>query len=332
MHFSSAPCGRRQARARAGQPLRPRCAVDAEHAANAIIGDDLSVTGGILSAMTLLLVNHLVVRPLISQPSRRRPDRRRRTGDSDRKRRDCARTAERRVDHRDRASGGPQEGFASLDEIDSRHSGGWRRLSAFIAKKPTPDVVRHQEVLARLDALSAQPVKQLRHRRAQVPLLTASRASPSSPSTSGGAGIPKRARVPAPRLRAVARDGAQPGAHAVGDSARHARGAAATDPVSAPLRPRHRRARRRARRAQHVVDEHAAARQRPVDRVFLGRVRAAPVAADLRGRPRRARRRSLQGGRATSACRSSASASCTRRAISTSTSPPKAGRKKATSG
>ena len=35
---------------------------------------------------------------------------------------------------------------------------------------------------------------------------------------------------------------------------------------------------------------------------------------------------------ATSACRSSASASCTRRATSTSTSPPTAGRKRATSG
>ena len=35
--------------------------------------------------------------------------------------------------------------------------------------------------------------------------------------------------------------------------------------------------------------------QRQVDRLLLGRVRAAPVAADLRRRPRRAGRRSLQG-------------------------------------
>ena len=52
------------------------------------------------------------------------------------------------------------------------------------------------------------------------------------------------------------------------------------------------------------------ARHRALHRVLLRRVRAPPVAADLRGRPRRARRRPLQGGRATSACRWSASASC----------------------
>ena len=71
--------------------------------------------------------------------------------------------------------------------------------------------------------------------------------------------------------------------------------AAADSGVPRALRPRHRRARRRARRAQHLVGEHHAAPRRPVDRLLLRRVRAAPVAADLRRRPRRARRRSLQG-------------------------------------
>ena len=63
----------------------------------------------------------------------------------------------------------------------------------------------------------------------------------------------------------------------------------------------------------------AAQRPRPDarHRLLLGRVRAAPVAADLRRRPRRAGRRPLQGSQRPRACRSSASASCIRRATST---------------
>ena len=63
---------------------------------------------------------------------------------------------------------------------------------------------------------------------------------------------------------------------------------------------------------------------------FSRRVRVAPVASHLRGRPRRARRRHLQGSAATSACRWWASASCTRRVTSTSTSRPTAGSRKST--
>ena len=73
--------------------------------------------------------------------------------------------------------------------------------------------------------------------------------------------------------------------------------AAAEDPAFlALLRQRHRRPRRGAHRARHVVGGALRpAVQRGAHRLLLRRVRAAPVAADLRRRPRRARRRSLQG-------------------------------------
>ena len=78
--------------------------------------------------------------------------------------------------------------------------------------------------------------------------------------------------------------------------------------------------------------QHVGHRSERGRRLLLRGVRAASVAADLRRRPRRARRRSLQGGAATSACRSSASGSCIRRAISASASRRRAGSRRSTSG
>src|SRR5262249_37513987 len=106
-----------------------------------------------------------------------------------------------------------------------------------------------------------------------------------------------RARdLPSSRLRAVALDRAQPGPDAVADLAREARAGRLRRPVPEAVRRRDRRARRRARGAEHVVVAARAADYGPVDRLLLRGIRAAPVAADLRRRPWRARRRSLQGG------------------------------------
>ena len=129
--------------------------------------------------------------------------------------------------------------------------------------------------------------------------------SPCTPRTPRRAGhrslvelAPGGARgVPAPRLPALAGDGAQPGPHAVAHPAREARGSGDRSGVSCAVRRGSGGARRCARRTQHVVVAPLPATQRPVHRVLLGRVRAAPVAADLRRRPWRARGRSLQGSR-----------------------------------
>jgi uncharacterized membrane protein YcaP (DUF421 family) len=122
---------------------------------NAIIGDDNSVTGGIIGAGTLLLVNHVVVRYLYGHERLERLV----EGDADvlidngvvrtdRLRKELITLA-------DFTSAAHKQGFASLDEIDRAilEPGG---TICFFAKKPTPDASRHQELLARLDQISAQ--------------------------------------------------------------------------------------------------------------------------------------------------------------------------------
>ena len=122
---------------------------------NAIIGEDNSVTGGMIGAATLLLVNHVVVRYLYGHERLERLV----EGDPDilienglvktgRLRRELITPAEL-------LAAANRQGFGSLDEIDRAilEPGG---SIAFVAKKPTPDVERHGELLARLDRISDQ--------------------------------------------------------------------------------------------------------------------------------------------------------------------------------
>ena len=83
---------------------------------NAIIGDDNSVTGGLIGATTLLGVNYLVVRFLYRHEA-----------------------LERLV-----------EGDAEVERAVLEPGGS----ISFIARKPTPDVTRHEQVLARLDEIA----------------------------------------------------------------------------------------------------------------------------------------------------------------------------------
>ena len=140
-----------------------------------------------------------------------------------------------------------------------------------------------------------------------------------------------RTCFPGAGLRVVAELGAQPGPAAAAGAGGAAGAGVARPDLPEPLRPGDQGARPRPQRRGQLVD--AAQRPRPDarHRLLLGRVRAAPVAADLRRRPRRAGRRPLQGSERPRACRSSASASCIRRATSTSASRPTAGRRSATS-
>ena len=125
--------------------------------------------------------------------------------------------------------------------------------------------------------------------------------------------------VPAARLRALARDGAQPGADAAATSRRTLLDAGRERPsVPATSTTRHRRARRRARGAQHLV----AARSSPD--LSGHRSPTSPPSSRCTSRCRSTRaasacsRATTARRPATSACRSSASASCIRRATSTS--------------
>jgi len=122
---------------------------------NAIIGNDNSVTGGIIGATTLLLVNYIVVRFLFKHEKLDRLV----EGASDllieagQIKHD--RLKKELITLTELESAAHRQGFATLDEVDraSLEPGG---TFSFIGKKPTPEAERHAEVLLRLDQLSAE--------------------------------------------------------------------------------------------------------------------------------------------------------------------------------
>ena len=122
---------------------------------NAIIGEDNSVTGGIIGATTLLAVNYIVVRFLYTHESLDRliegdPDVLIENGvvQMDRLQKELITPGEL-------VASAHKQGFSSLDEIDRAilDPGG---TVSFVAKKPTHEDVRHRELLAKLDAMAAQ--------------------------------------------------------------------------------------------------------------------------------------------------------------------------------
>jgi uncharacterized membrane protein YcaP (DUF421 family) len=122
---------------------------------NAIIGNDNSVTGGVIGAATLLILNYWVNRLLYGHERLEQLV----EGDSDLLVDNgvvCEDALQRELITRlDLEVAAHKQGFASLEEIERAElepGGG----ICFFAKKPTADMTRHQEVLARLDQLSAQ--------------------------------------------------------------------------------------------------------------------------------------------------------------------------------
>jgi uncharacterized membrane protein YcaP (DUF421 family) len=120
---------------------------------NAIIGDDTSVTGGIIGAATLLAVNYAVVRFLYGH---KRLDRLV-EGDAtvliengaihhDRLRKELVTIAELEMTAH-------KQGFASLDDVDRAvlDPGG---TVSFVGKKPSVGATRHDDVIARLDEIA----------------------------------------------------------------------------------------------------------------------------------------------------------------------------------
>ena len=120
---------------------------------NAIIGEDNTVTGGLIGAATLLVINHLVVRYAY------RHDRFDRLieGDADVLIDEGVvkhdRLDNELITHAELEAAAHRQGFASLDEIDrcTLESGG---SLSFVAKRPSPETARHAEILARLERLS----------------------------------------------------------------------------------------------------------------------------------------------------------------------------------
>ncbi len=122
---------------------------------NAIIGDDNSVTGGIIGAATLLAVNYVVVRFLYNHESLDRII----EGDSDVLIENGVvlmdRLQNELITLSELQAAAHKQGFASLQEIDKAilDPGG---TVSFFAKKPTIEDARHRELLERVDAIAAQ--------------------------------------------------------------------------------------------------------------------------------------------------------------------------------
>lgn len=122
---------------------------------NAIIGDDNSVTGGLIGAATLLTLNHFVVRMLYGHERIEQLV----EGDADVLiergvvRSDRLKTE--LITHGELASAAHKQGFATLDEVERAilEPGG---TICFFGKEPSMDTQRHREILSQLQALSAQ--------------------------------------------------------------------------------------------------------------------------------------------------------------------------------
>jgi uncharacterized membrane protein YcaP (DUF421 family) len=122
---------------------------------NAIIGDDNSVTGGLIGATTLLVVNYVVVRFLYGHERLDRLV----EGDCDvLMENGLVKTDSLRrelITMSELETAAHKQGFASLDEIDRAILDPGGTIS-FFPKTPTPDTARHDAIMARLDQLAAQ--------------------------------------------------------------------------------------------------------------------------------------------------------------------------------
>ena len=122
---------------------------------NAIIGNDNSLAGGLIGAMTLFAVNYLVVRFLFKHPELDRlvegdPDVLIEGGEikHDRLKKELITLSQLEA-------AAHKQGFASFEEVDRavlEPGGGF----AFIAKKPSAEAERHDEVLKRLDQIAGE--------------------------------------------------------------------------------------------------------------------------------------------------------------------------------
>ena len=122
---------------------------------NAIIGDDNSVTGGLIGAAALLLINYLVIRFLFTHERIDKVV----EGESDvlieggRLRED--RLKKELLTKQELETAAHRQGFGDLQEIEqaSIEPGG---TIFFVPKKPTPDEAKQSELLKRLDTIASQ--------------------------------------------------------------------------------------------------------------------------------------------------------------------------------
>ena len=134
---------------------------------NAIIGDDNSVSGGVIGATTLLVVNYAVVRFLYGHERLDQLVEGAATVLMDHGEIQRQQLQQELITIVELETAAHKQGLGSLDEVERAviETGG---TISFTAKKPSAESTRHDEVLARLDAISRQ--------------LTAVSRSPTAPS------------------------------------------------------------------------------------------------------------------------------------------------------
>jgi uncharacterized membrane protein YcaP (DUF421 family) len=127
---------------------------------NAIIGDDNTVSGGIIGATSLLIVNYLVVRFLyghekLDQLVEGHADVLIENGEVS-----VERLKKELISHAQLEAAARKQGFESLEEVQRcvLEPGG---TLTFVGKKPASDDIRHQELVTRLESLM-QEVTRLR--------------------------------------------------------------------------------------------------------------------------------------------------------------------------
>lgn len=127
---------------------------------NAIIGDDTSVTGGVIGAATLLLVNYLVVRFLYRHEKLDQLIEGKSSVLIENGKLLKHKLAQELLTHTELEAAAHRQGLGNLTEVEQAvlEPGG---TISFIAKKPSPEELRHMEVLKRLDQLT-QDLAQLR--------------------------------------------------------------------------------------------------------------------------------------------------------------------------
>ena len=120
---------------------------------NAIIGNDNSVTGGLIGATTLLVLNYVVVRFLFKHPKLDRLV----EGNSDLLieggKINSERLNKELITIPELKAAAHKQGFDSLDQVDraTLEPGG---TFSFFAKETSPEKQRHDEVLSRLEQMS----------------------------------------------------------------------------------------------------------------------------------------------------------------------------------
>lgn len=122
---------------------------------NAIIGDDNTVTGGLLGATTLLAINHVVVRYVYRHRAVERLIEGKPTVLIERGALVKRNLTEELVTNSELVSAAHKQGFKSLDDVERAvlEPGG---SITFYAKNPPAEELRHAELMARLEQVLAR--------------------------------------------------------------------------------------------------------------------------------------------------------------------------------